>query len=419
MNILTCLKNQRSILKIKNNYSEHSFENIREFEELQEKIVFSNWDISIIDNKIFFDEAQTQEAVDLLTKKSVQVVLFEGDFEVIFEQLDKLLSIKEEIIVEPEPEINEVDDTPIRYVEKETIKEVIKEVKVIKKEYKHMYSEIENKSIGIMNLSRGAGSTFLTMNLAKALAEYEILTSIVELPLEQPKIYINLAIKQKLNNNDKDSLEYLNYYSYAHEINNNGKIEKDKENYVEDIIFIVPDPNKEIITPEEWNFNKMIKLLNATRKAKLNLIDINNSFYHESVKDLMEEIDALLVVIDPNPTEVILNISKLEEIKNIAKETNLKVRYIINKNNGGVNLKELHEYINVEILTKIPFIDISLVYKSLYEGEFLYKYGEARETLNQAFIPIFKELLPVELILDSRKEESPKKKFSFFRRKRE
>lgn len=416
MNILTCLKNQRSILKIKNNYSDHNFENIREFEELQEKVVFSNWDIAIVDDKIFFDETQTQEAVNLLSKKSVQVILFEGDFEVIFQKLDELLNDSKAEAEKEEPVTEEIDDTPIRYIEKETIKEVIKEVKVIEKEYKHMYSEIENKSIGIMNLSRCAGSTFLTMNLAKAFSKYEILTSIIELPLEPPKIYTNIGIEQKLSEDDDSG--YLNFYSFPHEIDINSKMLKDKETYIDDIIFIVPDPHKPQINSETWNYSKMMKLLNVSRKAKINLIDINNSFHHQITRDLLEELDTLIVVIDPNPTEVILNISTLNKIRELEKENITNIKYVLNKVNKGVDLKELKRYIEVEPATRIPYIDISLVYQSLYKGKILYDYEEAREVLNEAFIPLFKELLPIELIKDSitKRDESKTKGFNLLKK---
>lgn len=413
MNILTCLKNQRSILKIKNNYNDLNFENIKEFEELQEKIIFSNWDIAIIDNKNFIDDTQTKEVVNLLENKDVKVLVFDGDFEALFEQIDSILNeLKKE--EEAENEKNVKVNVPIKYIEKEV--EIIKEVKI--KEYKHMYSEIESKTVGIMNLSRGAGSTFITLNLAKALAEYKILTAVIELPLEAPKIYTNIGIEQKLSEDDENG--YLNFFSFPHAINNNEKIEKDKETYIDDIIFVVPDPHKENIKGEDWNFNKMLKLLNVARKAKVHLIDINNSFEHESVRDLLlEELDLLMVIIDPNPTEVILNISRLNEIKKLEKENRLNVKYIINKNNSGVKLKELKRYIEVDILTSIPFIDNSLVYNALYEGEIPYRYEDIKEKLNQSFVPILRELIPLDLIKENvnKNKNTTKKIFNLFRKK--
>ncbi len=59
------------------------------------------------------------------------------------------------------------------------------------KEYKKqtVYTGIKPQTIGIISLTPRAGSTFLSVNLARALADRKILVSLIEFPYNEPYIY--------------------------------------------------------------------------------------------------------------------------------------------------------------------------------------------------------------------------------------
>lgn len=83
------------------------------------------------------------------------------------------------------------DDTNIKAGKTKT---VIKEKQVVNETIKYVIPVTGAKNIGVCSLSSGAGSSFITMNLAAALSDY-MNVSVVEPPIYTPYIYDTLGIR--------------------------------------------------------------------------------------------------------------------------------------------------------------------------------------------------------------------------------
>lgn len=398
--IICCMKSKISYNRLKtqfdNNYSWEDY--IDDLDEVQEKLIFNYYDLAIIDEKLWWKN----EVIDLLKKKSVKIIKFQGDFEEIEHKVNELypkqLEDTDSKNKEKFEEANKNnDDREIRYIEKEIIIE--KQVKVPVLKYKSIYTGIQSKLIAILNLSDDAGSTFITLNLAKALSEYNILTSVIEPPIKKTDIFDIIGLEYRLNKISEG--ESLKFYSYAHHINDGEKLEKDRETIEDGIVWLVPDPRKPLI--KNWDYYKMMKLIYASKKAPITLIDCGNNFEHESIKPILSEVDMVLVVIDPLPSEIMNNVDKLDELIEM-KEKGLNVEFVINKWNSGVDKKMLLQFLKISPIMYIPFIDIDLVYGAIYKCKIPYSIHEVKDKLEKQFTHFIKKVIPIELINNSNEE---------------
>lgn len=392
MYIVCLVKSKTSYERIKMQYKEKFVfeDHIEDIEELQERIVFSDYDIAIVDDRLYWKN----EAVELLNKKKIKIILFKGDFEQIENNLNEMLP--KETVEEEQEETKEEDKTKIKYVEKIVEKPV--EVKVKVPVYKSMYNGIPNKFVGVISLSERAGATFFTLNFAKALAERKILTTIIEPPFK-PSIYNTVGFKELI----KD----LEFYSYPHEIDENNKLEKDKEITIEDIYFIVTDPEKKKIG--DFNYDKMLKLLYSTKKTSISFIDFGSNF--KSITELIDTLDLTLVIVDPFPADLLQNIDKLQKLLEL-KDSGQDIEFVINKSHKCLDKKMIEDFLTEKPKAYIPHIGIDLLYKSNYNFMIPYSLDEVKEKLDSEFSKIFKLIIPNDLFKSRDKKEKKKGFFS-------
>lgn len=70
---------------------------------------------------------------------------------------------------------------------------------------------------------------------------------------------------------------------------------------------MITDPRMDNIEKQQWTYNHMLKLLYCSRKANITLIDVGDYIYHNSIELSLEEMDLILIIVDPMPGEVISN----------------------------------------------------------------------------------------------------------------
>ncbi len=265
----------------------------------------------------------------------------------------------------------------------------------IKINYQEKYTNFLTKQIMVVNLSKRAGSTFLTINLAKCLSETKISTCVIELPFE-PYIFDYIGINQKTKKKNKN-LEFHDFYSFAHEIIEDKRIEKEREFIDEDIIWMVADPRKPSINKNKWTYNHMLKLLYSSRKANISIIDVGSYFEHESIEGLIDGIDLILVVIDPIPSEILLNIDRLEKLIK-AKEKGAQIEFVINNWTENIDISEIVDVIGSEPITYIPNINLSLIHKAVFKCEIPYNYMDVKQSLEKPLNNIIDIIVPNELL---------------------
>jgi len=279
-----------------------------------------------------------------------------------------------------------------------------KDIRIVKE-----FSVLNKNTIGVINLSKGAGSTFVTLNLAKAISESSLKVAVIEPPVRKPTIYDTIGIEKQI----YDIYDEDIFYSYPHVIQREEEAEREREVLLDGIYWIVPDPRiKEI---EKWDSYKMLKLINSSRKASINIIDIGNDYKHESISDILGNLDMIIVVIDPFPSKIINNEEKLDNLKKLENK-GLNIKYVINKDNKGVNKKTMLKFLEINPLTYIPFISPEIVYKSFYDCEIPYSNSKGNEELKEAYYEILKHLVPTDLLEQSKNNKAKKGLLSFIKR---
>lgn len=391
MRIIGIMKSKESYNRLKYHFSDERLEwedYINQLEELQGRISFVEYDLAIIDQNVWWKD----EASELLIKFGVEIVLFEGDFEEVINIISEALPpIEEEKLPLEEFEADKqeefIDDRPIRYIEKEVIVE--KTIKIKVPEYQQVYTNIPNKLILIGNLSKRAGSTFITLNLAKTLAERQILTGVIEPPIDKPYIFDTIDLEARLDKTEEE--ESIYFYSYPHEIANKEKILANRETIEEGIVWNVPDPRKPLIN--KWTYENMMKLIYTNRKSSINILDVGDNLFHESIEPILGEADHVLVIVDPLPTEIMQNSKKLDSLLK-AKDNGIPIDFLINR--WSKSLEKHKEDVILRIKSKpitfIPNVDSNLIYKSIWQRNIPYSYKEVKEQIEMKFNEIIRFL---------------------------
>lgn len=417
--LVCCMKSKDSFKRVVNQYTPSNVEweeYISDIEQIQEKIAFTEYDLAIIDEKIWWKD----DAIELFKRKEVPIVIFQGDFEEVLYQIKELVPEEQEEALN----IEELTDDVLNFSTEEEKPEENELFVEVKKEYvekvinvpvpvyKSVYTSIGNKLIVVANLSRRAGSTFTTLNLAKAISNLNILVSIIEPPIGLPYIFDTIGLENRLNNLSSDDNSSLNFYSYPHEIKNNTKLKREKETIDDGIVWMVPDSRKPII--KEWTYYNMMKLIYASRRASISLLDCGEYLDHESIRPILSEADLILVVVDPLPTECMQNSEKLEQMITMRNKEGFPIEFAINHWNGGVDKKQFLDFLKVEPIMYIPQIESSYIYESIYDCKLPYDCEDVKMQLDKPFYYVIKKLVPGELLskIDSNKEG----KFSFANR---
>lgn len=260
------------------------------------------------------------------------------------------------------------------------------------------------KNIGIISLSKGAGASFVTMNLAKAIASYKVPVAVLEPPLGTPYLFDTLGLAEKLNEYEEGD----RFYSYAHMISSGSDIERDKETIYDSIAWFIPDARIEPV--ESWDALMMLKLLNTSKKSYINIIDIGSNFHHVSIQESLDSMDLTIVVVDPFPTSVIHNEKKCHELLDL-KEKGHNIIFVFNKYNKGVNRKMILDYLSIKPVASIPYISPELVYKSVFDCMIPYNNGLVKEQLEESFSFLLKTIVPK----DNYKKYHKKSKLGFFK----
>ena len=402
INLICCIKSPESFSRIydtfkeDNNFSLEDF--VKDFEKIQENITIKQYDLAVIDEKLPWKDP----ALDLFNKKGTKIIIFKGDFRKTINDVYKLFPILEEAKEhlkkrEPQSKHGKVSDQKIKYIVKEKLAE--KEANLGTPVYKEIYKGIENKLIIVTGLSKKAGSTFLSINLAKALSGLKIRTSIIEPPIDNPYLFDYLGIDGKF---DTASSEY-NFYSYPHVINNGIKPLRDMEAIIDDIIWIIPDSRINII--DNWDSLKMMKLLYASKKAPISIVDIGTSIEHESIDPILTSADMILAVINPQPVELKQNKDRLETLLKLKKE-GYPVEFVINFYNSSINRKVLSNYLNISPSIFIPAINHEHIYMAGYKNKIPLDYPEVEEQLFKPLSGIIKNIIPLELFRETLKDKS-------------
>jgi len=399
INLVFCIKSRESFkritntLKIDNNFELEDF--TPNLETLQENIIIKDYDVAIVDEKLTWQDA----ALDLLNKKSVKIVLFKGDFKKtisdIYSKIPKDKHSSEKTQKENHSQANGNQPDKQYYIKNQTTpptKEASSGKNII-------YKALENKLIVIGSLSKGAGSTFLSVNLAKALTDLKIRTSVIEPPLDEPYLFYYLGIDKALSIKCVEN----NFYSYPHAIDNGQKIIKNMGTIIDDIIWIMPSPFENKI--ESWDHIKMLMLLDAARKSPISIIDVGTNYEHESIDSILSGADMFLMAVNPLPAELNKNKANIERLIKLKKE-GLPIEFIINHHTPAITKKTLSEYFKTTPLIFIPSIETRYIQESAHKYIIPITHPQISETLFTPISEIIKNIIPLDILKETIKYQS-------------
>ena len=399
INLVFCIKSKESFkritntLKIDDNFELEDF--TASLETLQENIIIKQYDIAIVDEKLTWQDA----ALDLLNKKGIKIVLFKGDFKKtisdIYKQIPKDKNDLEKSVKENPAQFTGSSYDKLYYVQKET--PLIKEEALPFKN--ETYKALENKLIIIGGLSKGAGSTFLSVNLAKALTDLKIRTSVIEPPLDEPYLFYYLGIDKKLSIKCSQN----SFYSYPHAIDNGHKIIKNMGTIIDDIIWIMPSPFENKI--ESWDHIKMLVLLDTARRSPINIIDVGTNYEHESIESILSGADMFLIAVNPLPAELNKNKDRIERLLKLKKE-GLPIEFVINYCTPAITKKDLSAYFKTTPVIYIPAVETRYIQECAYKYKLPITHPQISGKLFAPISEIIKNIVPLDILKETIKNQS-------------
>ncbi|MCX6383506.1 MAG: hypothetical protein NTV16_03340 [Actinobacteria bacterium] len=262
-----------------------------------------------------------------------------------------------------------------------------------------IYKALENKLIIIGGLSKGAGSTFLSVNLAKALTDLKIRTSVIEPPLDEPYLFYYLGIDKALSIKCMEN----NFYSYPHAIDNGQKIIKNMGTIIDDIIWIMPSPFENKI--ESWDHIKMLMLLDAARRSPINIIDVGTNYEHESIESILSGADMFLIAVNPLPAELNKNKSNIERLIKLKKE-GLPIEFVINHYTPAITKRALSEYFKTTPLIYTPAVETRYIQECANKYKIPITHPQISEKLFAPISEIIKNIIPLDILKETIKNQS-------------
>lgn len=248
----------------------------------------------------------------------------------------------------------------------------------------------EKLKIGIIGISSGAGASFMAMSLAKALSNMKKgAVAIVE--LGDASIYDSMGMDKRF-----AGREFFSFYGAV----NRGESIRGKTNMDEGINWILRVPHE---TDIKYNLAYKLRLIdNAVGdfilcdfSGETIPADYNNpeeSIGWENAKLLLEDMDHLIIIVDPMPSRMMKGYKILAKLR--SHEIQLPITYVINKFNAGVNKKEMTEFLRIRRFMPVPHVDPEDVYQAEYNCKSPYSVDGAQKKLSEPIeniISIFDE----------------------------
>ena len=241
---------------------------------------------------------------------------------------------------------------------------------------------VEKQKIGVVGMSGGAGATFISTSLAKALScRKDRKATLLEVSncafKKRPLLYDSLGFDKRFRT--RGFTRY--YYEIRQDRGVRGKSNpEDRINWG----LITPDDVRDEIelTPIET-----VRLINNI-PGDLIICDISDC---GNAENYLPDMDHVVFVIDPMPSHMIAGYPLMREIKRLEHKGK-NVVWIVNKYNSGINKRELHDFLKLKEYYKIPFISESNFYGAEYNCKIPYDMVDIRNGMKEALEKIIRKM---------------------------
>jgi len=255
--------------------------------------------------------------------------------------------------------------------------------KICRQEEEGRYPKIEKCRIGIIGLTEGAGASFVTLALAKAISGYGLVPAVVE--LGKGGIYESLGMAERF-----AGREFFSFHQALHE---NRKI-RNRSNFDEGINWALRGPGEDHI---DLGATKMMRLMdNIQGEAVLcdfSGLDID-SVHSTLMKELLTDMESLVLVIDPLPSKLMKGYSTLARLSRISDSLTV----VVNKYNRGVNRAEMLKLLKVRKPLYLPYVAPEEIYEAEYRCRIVSGSGPAGKLLNGPVKDLLKRAVPPDIL---------------------
>lgn len=113
---------------------------------------------------------------------------------------------------------------------------------------------------------------------------------------------------------------------------------------------------------------------------------------------LLMDMDLIVVVVDPLPSRLIHSKERFAFLKKLEL-SGCNVVWLVNRDNSGVNLRQLKSYLKTNQITRIPIFSAETVYQCEYSCKFPWENGEIHRKMLEIYTLLFQNLSKYSIIL--------------------
>lgn len=409
MRIVLLMKSRFSYERLKNELKKHDVYKYTEtIDDIRDCIQYWGPDVAVLDvHSPFYEEAK-----ELFFRFNVDVVEFVSDFESVIEEIETYAIFhtsesdnqqdkqeQEDYIYdfsEYEKKINE----EVKPKEKEVVIEVKKEIVEVEKEVERIsYVNIPSKLIVVGSMWQGAGSTFFSTNLARAIAKRNVQVSYVEYPTIDPYMFHYFNISSWEEESEQK------FVDYARIIHGRGIAPRGKAWVHQGVQWILNDPRYTSI--KEWTYEKMLGLVYSLN-TPVTIVDISTKWNEEGVQHFLHQADHIFVCIEPDPIKInriAPNRSRKSEeqreeyktiqfLKQVEKNEKVPYEYIVMKSSKPIEREEWLSCLGKVPIVEIEYIPYPDIMSNVWDSRLTYDDELYHEELEKVFFPIIQTILP-------------------------
>jgi len=226
------------------------------------------------------------------------------------------------------------------------------------------YAAMDKLKVGLTGISPGAGVSFLTGCLARFLANTgKHSPAVVE--LGRGTLFDSYGMDRRFAGRP--------YFRFFQELAENRSV-RGMRNMDEGINWILQSPEESEVS---LSFEQKLRLIGYAA-GDVVLCDLSGDA--DPDQKLLRSMDQIIAVIDPLPSGMLKGYRRLCGLK--ALETaGCSIIYVISKMNGGVNRRQMHDFLKIKKPVLIPLVSPEHIYTAEYNCKSPYAIREVKAAL--------------------------------------
>ncbi|NBI27856.1 serine/threonine protein kinase [Chengkuizengella marina] len=253
----------------------------------------------------------------------------------------------------------------------------------------HASLQFEPKIIVVGNMYQGAGSTFISISLARMFHHFKIKNALIEYPTNVPELY-SLLNGEK---NKPKQYEFLfdQYHSYHRSSN--------KLEWNSGFTTWYPLPLSNHTQHDKNGSQTEIQNLLFNIRKPIMIVDISNGWTHPSVQQLCNSADEICFVVDSIPTKFSAGISQ-DQLKKATrlKQTSKNVHFIVNRDLNAMVRKLWNNTLPWNPSCYIPNFPFENVHEHIWKGKMFQDEKNIKSKLLEELYPFIRKIVPKNML---------------------